>query len=200
MAPPIQICLVSDIFLVIFSFSSLSTGAVPPNTNNPLLMVKIPLLVALSKLVGNFCNYESIGNRTFCLEALSTPKVVVAKDSTQPGILIMKLGVANLNIYNEMIKKPSSPQFLKALNYCVKAYKYASLSFEMVSSELVEDPQAANYDVIVIDPEITNCEKELLEVKVQAPRLLAGNRFMHYYITMGCQLTSILQLEKQNVY
>ncbi|MBA0775578.1 hypothetical protein Gotri_010707, partial [Gossypium trilobum] len=92
-------------------------------------MVKISLPVASSKLVGNFCNYESIGTRTFCLEALSTPKVVVAKDSTQPGILIKKLGAENLNIYNVMIKKPSSPQLLKALNCCVEAYKYASLSF-----------------------------------------------------------------------
>ncbi|MBA0727241.1 hypothetical protein Golax_000251, partial [Gossypium laxum] len=35
----------------------------------------------------------------------------------------------------------------------------------MVSSELVEDPQTANYDVTVINPEITNCEKELLNAK-----------------------------------
>ncbi|PPR83102.1 hypothetical protein GOBAR_AA37610 [Gossypium barbadense] len=124
MAPPIQVCLVSDIFLVIFSLSFLSTSAVLPK-------VKIPIPVASSKLVGNFCNYESIGNRRFCLEALSTPEAVVANDSTQLGILIMIFGVGNgkatLNIYNEMIKKPNSPQLLKALNCCVEAYKYASL-------------------------------------------------------------------------
>ncbi|MBA0671055.1 hypothetical protein Goklo_024610 [Gossypium klotzschianum] len=168
----------------------MSTSVVLPNANIPLSKVKIPLPEASSKLVGIFRNYESFGNRSFCLEALSTPEAVVAKDSTQLGILIMKLGVANakatLNIYNEMIRKPSSPQLLKVLNYCEEAYKYASLSFEMVSSELVEDPQAANYDVIVIDPEITNCEKELLDAKLQKPWLLAGNRFMHYYITVGC--------------
>ncbi|KAK5836740.1 hypothetical protein PVK06_012540 [Gossypium arboreum] len=159
MALPNQVCLVSTIFLVIFSISSLSTSAVFPNVNVPLPKVKIPIPVASSKLVGNFCNDESVGNPSFCLEALSTPKAVMAKDSTQLGILIMKLGAKNakvmLNIYNEMIKKPSSPQLLKALNCCVEAYKYASLSFEMVSTELVEDPQTANYDVIVIDPEIT---------------------------------------------
>ncbi|MBA0730257.1 hypothetical protein Golax_004628, partial [Gossypium laxum] len=81
----------------------------------------------------------------------------------------MKLGAliakATLTIYNEIIKKTSSPQLLKALNYCVEAYKYASLSFEMVFSKLVEDPQTANYDVTVMDPEITNCEKELLDAK-----------------------------------
>ncbi|MBA0775573.1 hypothetical protein Gotri_010706 [Gossypium trilobum] len=53
----------------------------------------------------------------------------------------MKLGAANakatLNVYNEIIKKPGSPQALKALNCCVEAYRYAVLSFEMVSSELV---------------------------------------------------------------
>ncbi|MBA0845445.1 hypothetical protein Goarm_023039, partial [Gossypium armourianum] len=150
------------------------------------------------------CNYESIRNCSFCLEALSTTEAVVAKDSTQLGILIMKLGEANakatLNIYNEMIKKPSSPQLLKALNCCVEAYKYASLSFEMVSSELVDDLQTANYDVTVIDLEITNCEKELLDARVQAPRLLAGNQFMHYYIAMGCQIRPILQREKPNEY
>ncbi|MBA0880368.1 hypothetical protein Goshw_027189 [Gossypium schwendimanii] len=170
----------------------MSTSVVLPNTNIPLLKVKIPFPIA------------SFGNCTFCLEALSTPKAVVANDSTQLGILIMKLGVANakatLNIYNEMIKKPSSPQLLKVLNYCVEAYKYASLSFEMVSSELVEGPQAANYDVTVIDLKITNYEKELLDAKLQEPWLLTGNRFMHYYIAVGCQITSILQLEKPNEY
>ncbi|MBA0730255.1 hypothetical protein Golax_004628 [Gossypium laxum] len=74
----------------------------------------------------------------------------------------MKLGAliakATLTIYNEIIKK----------------------------TKLVEDPQTANYDVTVMDPEITNCEKELLDAKVQAPRLLTGNRFMHYYFVMGC--------------
>ncbi|TYH77531.1 hypothetical protein ES332_D04G160900v1 [Gossypium tomentosum] len=190
MAPPIQVCLVSDIFLVIFSLSFLSTSAVLPKANIPLPKVKIPIPVASSKLVGNICNYESIGNRRFCLEALSTPEAVVANDSTQLGILIMIFGVGNgkatLNIYNEMIKKPNSPQLLKALN----------CSF----SEFVENPQTTNYDVTVIDPEITNCEKELLDANTQAPRLLVGNRFMHYYIAMGCQITSILQLEKPNEY
>ncbi|MBA0881563.1 hypothetical protein Goshw_011029, partial [Gossypium schwendimanii] len=81
-APPNQLCLVSAIFLVIFSLSSLSTSAVLPNAKIPLPKVKIPLLVASSKLVGNFCNYESIGNSSFCLEALSTPEAVVANDST----------------------------------------------------------------------------------------------------------------------
>ncbi|MBA0880365.1 hypothetical protein Goshw_027189 [Gossypium schwendimanii] len=66
--------------------------------------------------------------------------------------------------------------------------------------KLVDDLQTANYDVTVIDLEITYCEKELLDAKVQAPRLLAGNRFMHYYIAVGCQITSILQLEKPNEY
>ncbi|KAB2035385.1 hypothetical protein ES319_D04G149200v1 [Gossypium barbadense] len=168
----------------------MSTSVVLPNANIPLLKVKIPLPVASSKLVGNFCNYDSIGNRSFCIEALSTPEAVVAKDLTQLGILIMKLGVSNakatLNIYNEMIRKPSSPQLLKVLNYCVEAYKYASLSFGMVSLELVEDPQAANYDVTVIDLEITNCEMELLDAKLQEPWFLAGIRFMHYYIAVGC--------------
>ncbi|KAK8355089.1 hypothetical protein V6Z11_A05G262600 [Gossypium hirsutum] len=117
---------------------------------------------------------------------------------------IMKLGAANaketLNVYNEIIKKPGSPQDLKALNCCVEAYKYAILSFEMVSSELVEDPQAANYDVAVIGPEIPNCEKELINAKVQAPRLLAGNRFMKYYVSMGYEITSTLELENPNEY
>ncbi|MBA0878825.1 hypothetical protein Goshw_009544 [Gossypium schwendimanii] len=70
----------------------------------------------------------------------------------------------------------------------------------MVSYELVEDLETANYDVTVIDPKITNCKKELLHANVQAPLLLAGNRFMHYYIAMGCQITSILHLEKPNEY
>ncbi|MBA0775575.1 hypothetical protein Gotri_010706, partial [Gossypium trilobum] len=93
-----------------------------------------------------FVNFpeEMLDEFRFCLKALSTPEVIAAIDTTQLGTLIMKLGVANakatLNLYNEIIKKPGSPQALKALNMCVEAYKYAILSFEMVSSELVEDP------------------------------------------------------------
>ncbi|MFQ6639891.1 hypothetical protein Gotur_016678 [Gossypium turneri] len=54
----------------------------------------------------------------------------------------------------------------------------------MVSLELIEDHQTANYDVTVIGLEITNCEKELVDAKVQAPQLLIENRFRQYYITM----------------
>ncbi|MBA0866028.1 hypothetical protein Goshw_017349 [Gossypium schwendimanii] len=142
-----------------------------------------------SQLVENLCNGKAIKNRRFCQKALSTPKVIAAMDTTQLGTLIMKLGVANakamLNVYNEIIKKLGSPQALKALNCCVEAYKYAIFSFEMVSSELVEDSQTANYDVAVIGPRIANCKKELINAKVQAPRLLAGNQFINYHVLMG---------------
>ncbi|MFQ6639899.1 hypothetical protein Gotur_017015, partial [Gossypium turneri] len=87
-------------------------------------------------------------------------------DTTQLGTLIMKLEAANAK---------ATLNALKALNCYVEAYKYAILSFEMVSSELVEDPQTKNYDVAVIGPEIANCETELINTKVQAPRLLTGN-------------------------
>ncbi|MFQ6639894.1 hypothetical protein Gotur_017014, partial [Gossypium turneri] len=80
-------------------------------------------------------------------------------DTTQLGTLIMKLGATNAK---------AMLNALKALNYCVEAYKYAILTFEMVSSELVEDPQIANLGVAVIGPEIGNCEKELINAKVQA--------------------------------
>ncbi|KAG4147817.1 hypothetical protein ERO13_D05G246701v2 [Gossypium hirsutum] len=175
MAPPNQLCLVLVIFLSIFSLSSLPTSAIIPKAN-----VSLPL--PSSQLVENLCNGKAVENRT----------------------LIMKLGAANskatLNVYNEIIKKAGSPQALKALNFCVEAYKYAILSFEMVSSELVEDPQTANYDVAVIGPEIANCEKELINAKVQAPRLLAGNRFMKYYVSMGYEITPTLELENPNEY
>ncbi|MBA0808482.1 hypothetical protein Gohar_024219 [Gossypium harknessii] len=68
----------------------------------------------------------------------------------------------------------------------------------MVSLELIEDHQTANYDVTVIGLEITNCEKELVDAKVQAPQLLIENRFRQYYITMGGEITSSLELENQN--
>ncbi|MBA0692012.1 hypothetical protein Goari_009603 [Gossypium aridum] len=70
----------------------------------------------------------------------------------------------------------------------------------MVSLELIEDPQTANYDVTVIGLEITNCEKELVDAKVQAPQLLTENRLRQYYITMGGEITSSLELENQNEY
>ncbi|MBA0730355.1 hypothetical protein Golax_020600, partial [Gossypium laxum] len=114
----------------------------------------VSLPIHSSQLVENLCNGKAIQHHKFCLKALSTPEVITALDTTQLGTLIMKLGAANakakLNVYNEIIKKPGSPQALKSLNCCVEAYKYAILSFEMVSSELVEDPQTANYDVAVI--------------------------------------------------
>ncbi|TYG69930.1 hypothetical protein ES288_D05G271000v1 [Gossypium darwinii] len=167
MAPPNQLCLVLVIFLSIFSLSSLPTSAIIPKPN-----VSLPL--PSSQFVENLCNGKAVENRRLCLKALSSPKIIAAMDTTQLGTLIMKLGAANakatLNVYNEIIKKAGSPQALKALNCCVEAYKYAILSFEMVSSELVEDPQTVNYDVAVIGPEIANCEKELINAKVQAPR------------------------------
>ncbi|TYJ02679.1 hypothetical protein E1A91_A13G246200v1 [Gossypium mustelinum] len=184
-------------FLSIFSLSSLPTSAIIPKAN-------VSLPIPSSQLVENLCNGKAIQNHRFCLKALSTPEVIAAMDTTQLGTLIMKVGAANakatLNVYNEIIKKPGSPQALKALNCCVEAYKYAILSFEMVSSELVEDPQTANYDVAVIGPEIANCEKELINAKVQAPRLLAGNRFIKYYVSMGYEITSTLELENPNEY
>ncbi|KAB2030783.1 hypothetical protein ES319_D05G256900v1 [Gossypium barbadense] len=138
MAPPNQICLVVVIFLSIFSLSSLPTSAIIPKAN-------VSLPIPSSQLVENLCNGKAIQNRRFCLKALSTHKVIAAMDTTQLGTIIMKLGAANakatLNVYNEIIKKPGSPQALKALNCCVEAYKYAILSFEMVSSGLVEVPK-----------------------------------------------------------
>ncbi|PPD86443.1 hypothetical protein GOBAR_DD16628 [Gossypium barbadense] len=169
MAPPNQICLVVVIFLSIFSLSSLPTSAI-------ILKANVSLPIPSSQLVENLCNGKAIQNRRFCLKALSTHKVIAAMDTTQLGTIIMKLGAANakatLNVYNEIIKKPGSPQALKALNCCVEAYKYAILSFEM----------------------------ELINAKVQAPRLLAGNRFMKYYVSMGYEITSTLELENPNEY
>ncbi|KAB2030780.1 hypothetical protein ES319_D05G256600v1 [Gossypium barbadense] len=186
MAPLNQLCLVSVIFLSIFSLSSLPTSAIIPKAN-------VSLSVPSSQLVENLCNGKAVENRRFCLKALSTPKIIAVVDTTQLGTLIMKLGAANakatLNVYNEIIKKPGSPQALKALNCCVEAYKYAILSFEMVSLELVEDPQTANYEVAVIGPEIANL-----------PRLLTGNRFRKYYVSMGYEITSTLELENPNEY
>ncbi|TYJ36690.1 hypothetical protein E1A91_A05G324800v1 [Gossypium mustelinum] len=184
MAPQNQLCLVLVIFLSVFSLSSLSTSAIIPKAN-------VSLSIPSSQLVENLCNGKAIQNRRFCLKALSTPEVIAAMDTTQLGTFIMKLGAANAK---------ETLTALKALNCCVEAYKYAILSFEMVSSELVEDPQAANYDVAVIGPEIANCEKELINAKVQAPRLLAGNRFMKYYVSMGYEITSTLELENPNEY
>ncbi|KAG8493802.1 hypothetical protein CXB51_011097 [Gossypium anomalum] len=197
MAPPNQLCLLLVIFLSIFSLSFLSTSAIIPKAN-------VSLPIHSSQLVKNLCNGKAIQNRRFCLEVLFTPQVIMEIDTTQLGTLIMKLGVENakatLNVYNEIIKKPGSPQALKALNCYVEAYKYAVLSFEMVSSELVEDPQTANYDVAVIGPEIANCEKELMNAKVQAPRLITGNQFMKYYVSIGYEITSTLELENPNEY
>ncbi|TYJ36686.1 hypothetical protein E1A91_A05G324400v1 [Gossypium mustelinum] len=202
MPPPNQLCLDLVIFLLVFSLSSLSTSAIIPKAN-------VSLSIPSSQLVENLCNDKAIHGEEawlcmFFLKALSTPEVIAAMDTTQLGTLIMKLGAANakatLNVYNEIIKKLGFPQALKALNCCVEAYKIAILSFEMVSSKLVEDPQTSNYDVAVIGPKISNCEKELINAKVQAPRLLAGNRFMKYYVSMGYEITSTLELENPNEY
>nr|KJB59255.1 hypothetical protein B456_009G256300 [Gossypium raimondii] len=195
MAPPNQFCFVSVMFLSILSVSSLPTSALTPKAN-------VSFFVPSSQLLENLCNGKAVQNRRFCLKEPSTPEVITVMDTTQLGTLIMKLGAVNakatLNVYNEIIKKPGSPQALKVLNCCDESYKYAILSFEMVSSELVEDPQIANYDVAVIGPEIGNCEKELINAKVQAPQLLAGNQFMKYYVSMGYEITSTLELENPN--
>ncbi|KAK8355068.1 hypothetical protein V6Z11_A05G260800 [Gossypium hirsutum] len=181
MAPPNQLCLVLVIFLSIFSLSFLPTSAIIPKAN-------VSLPIPSSQLVKNLCNGKAIQNHRFCLKALSTPKVFAVMDTTQLGTLIMKLGAANakatLNVYNEIIKKPGSPQALKSLNCC----------------NWLKIPKPQNYDVAVIGPEIANCEKELINAKVQAPRLLVGNRFMKYYVSMGYEITSTLELENPNEY
>nr|KJB59357.1 hypothetical protein B456_009G255900 [Gossypium raimondii] len=184
MAYPNQLCLVLVIFLSIISLSSLPTSAIISKAN-------VSLPIHLSQLVENLCNGKAIQHRRFCLKAVSTPEVITALDTTQLGTLIIKLGAANAK---------ATLNALKALNCCVEAYRYAILSFEMVSSEFVENPQTANYDVAVIGPKIANCEKELINVKVQAPRILAGNRFMKYYVSMGYEITSTLELENPNEY
>lgn len=204
MAPTNHFCLFSPIFLFLFLLSFPSTSAILPQVNINLPNAKNPLPVSPSKLVERVCKGDSI-DRNFCLRALTTPEAVDATDSTKLGTLIMKLGAANgkatLDVYNEMIKKPSSPQALKALKSCVEAYKYAIQSFKMVSTELVDDPMTANYDVSVIAPEITNCEKALTDAKVQAPRLYDGNRFIKNYVAMGSRVTSILDKQsKQDNY
>ncbi|KAB2083274.1 hypothetical protein ES319_A05G254700v1 [Gossypium barbadense] len=175
MASTNQLCLVLVIFLSVFSLSSLSKSAI-------ILKANVSLTIPSSQLVENLCNGKAIQDRRFCLKALSTPEVIAAMDTTQLGTLIMKLGAANakatLNVYNEIIKKPGSPQALEALNYL----------------------QTTNYDVAIIGPEIANCEKELINAKVQAPRLLAGNRFMKYYVSIGYEITSSLELGNPNEY
>ncbi|PPD86431.1 hypothetical protein GOBAR_DD16616 [Gossypium barbadense] len=159
--------------LVIF-LSIFSLSSLPTNAIIPKANVSLP--VPSSQLVENLCNCKAVENRRFCLKALSTPKIIAVVDTTQLGTLIMKLEAASakatLNVYNEIIKKP----------------------------ELVEDPQTANYDVAVIGPEIANCEKELINAKLPAPRLFAGNRFMKYYVSMGYGITSTLELENPNEY
>ncbi|TYH72648.1 hypothetical protein ES332_D05G269100v1 [Gossypium tomentosum] len=176
MDPPNQLFLVLAIFLLIFSLSYMTTSAIIPKVNVSPQMPSV-------QLVENLCNGKAIKNRRFCQKALPTPKQM-----------------PTLNVYNEIIKKLGSPQALKALNCCVEAYKYAILSFEMVSSELVEDSQTENYDVVVIGPKIANCKKELINAKVQAPRLLVGNRFIKYHVSMGYEITSTLELENRNEY
>ncbi|KAG4147804.1 hypothetical protein ERO13_D05G245666v2 [Gossypium hirsutum] len=185
MDPPNQLFLVLAIFLSIFSLSYMTTSEIIPKVNVSPQMPSV-------QLVENLCNGKVIKNRRFCQKALPTPKVIAAMDTTQLGTLIMKLGAANA--------KATLNVALKALNCCVEAYKYAILSFEMVSSELVEDSQTASYDVVVIGPKIANCKKELINAKVQAPRLLVGNRFIKYHVSMGYEITSTLELENPNEY
>ncbi|MBA0746130.1 hypothetical protein Gogos_008672, partial [Gossypium gossypioides] len=174
-----------------FLLSLSPTSAILPKLNVGLPNAKNPLPVTPSKLVKRVCKGDTI-DRNFCLQVLTTPEAVAVKDPTKLGTLLMQLGAANgkatLDAYNEMIKKPGSPQTLKALNSCVEAYKYAIQSFK-----IVDDPMTANYDVSILAPEITNCEKALTDAKVEAPRLYDGNRFIKSYIAMGSRITSILE-------
>ncbi|TYG69933.1 hypothetical protein ES288_D05G271300v1 [Gossypium darwinii] len=88
MAPPNQLCLVLVISLSILSLFSLPTSAIIPK---PSVSLPIPS----SQLVEKKSNGKAVQNCRFCLKALSTPKVIVAMDTTQLGTLIMKLGAAN---------------------------------------------------------------------------------------------------------
>ncbi|MBA0659541.1 hypothetical protein Goklo_011667 [Gossypium klotzschianum] len=165
----------NQLCLVLAIFLSIfSLSSMPKSAIIP--KVNVSPQMPSSQLVENLCNGKAIKNRRFCQKALSTPEVIAAMDTTQLGTLIMKLKAANakatLNVYNEIIKK----------------------------LELIEDSQTANYDVAVIGPRIANCKKELINAKVQAPRLLAGNRFIKYHVSMGYEITSTLELENPNDY
>ncbi|XWS24935.1 hypothetical protein CRYUN_Cryun27aG0027400 [Craigia yunnanensis] len=196
MAPLNNLCLVLTIFLSVVALSPSPTIAVIPRVPKP--KVKVPLPAASSKLVAQLCNGKSILNQRFCLKALSNPQAVAAKDLNQLTNVVMKLAARNaqatLNVINGMIKKPSSPQSLKALQTCLDVYKYAIQSFGMIFNELREDPMTANYDATVIGPEADNCERALATAKIQARRISAGNRFLHYYSSMGGEVTASVEM------
>ena len=195
MAPLNRLCLVYTIFLSVFALSPSPTIAVIPRV--PIPKVKTPFPAASSKLVAQLCSGESILNRRFCLKALSNPQAAAAKDLNQLANVVFKLAASNsqvtLNIINEMVKKAGSPSSLKALKSCQDVYKYAVQSFGMVFNELGEDPMTANYDATVIGPEADNCERALATANIQAPRISAGNRFLHYYSSMGGEITASVE-------
>ncbi|XVE55124.1 hypothetical protein DITRI_Ditri03aG0135500 [Diplodiscus trichospermus] len=184
-----HLCLVFTIFLSVFALSPSPTIAV---------ISRAPFPAASSKLVAQLCNGESILNRRFCLKALSNPQAAAAKDANQLTKVVMKLAVSNaqatLDVINEMVKKPGSTQSLKALQTCLDVYKYAIQSFGMIFNELSEDPMTANYDVTVVGPEADNCERALTTARIHAPRISAGNRFLHYYSSMGGEITASVEM------
>ncbi|KAK6246440.1 hypothetical protein QUC31_001206 [Theobroma cacao] len=194
MAPRNHLCLVLTIFLSVFALSPMPTIAVISRSSQ----VKVPLPAPSSKLVAQLCNGKSILNRRFCLKALSNPEAAAAKDLNQLANVLMKLAASNaqatLNVINYMVKQPGSPQSLKALQTCVDVYKYAIQSFGMIFAEFSEDPMTANYDVSVVGPEADNCENAMAAAKIRAPRISAGNRFLHYYSSMGSEITASVEV------
>ncbi|XP_022751511.1 uncharacterized protein LOC111300131 [Durio zibethinus] len=197
MAPLNHLCLVITIFLSVSALSPSPTVAVIPRVPSP--KVKIPSPAASSKLVVQLCSGKSIMNRRFCLKALSNPQAAAARDWNQLTNVVMKLAVSNaeatLNVIKETVKKPGgSSQSLKALQTCLDVYKYAIQSFGMIFTELSEDPMTANYDATVIGPEADNCERALATANIQAPRISSGNRCLHYYSSMGGEITAIVEI------
>ncbi|TYJ36699.1 hypothetical protein E1A91_A05G325700v1 [Gossypium mustelinum] len=140
---------------------------------------------------------------------------VFSLSSLSTSAIIPKANVSLLIPSSQLVENLCNGKAIQNRRFCLKALSTPEVITVMDTTQLgtlIMKLGAANskatlnvYNEIikkpaVIGPEISNCEKELINAKVQALRLLAGNRFMKYYVSMGYEITSTLELENPNEY
>ncbi|OMP08035.1 Pectinesterase inhibitor [Corchorus olitorius] len=128
------------------------------------------------------------------MKTLSSPAALSAKDLTQLTSAVMKTAQSNaqatLNLISDLAKKPCPPANLKALQECEKVFRMAVNSFDIVSREVSEDAQTANYDVHLLAPAANDCINAMKAANLQAPQIETANLDLQLFSNMGFEMTS----------
>ncbi|XP_010485005.1 PREDICTED: uncharacterized protein LOC104763316 [Camelina sativa] len=147
--------------------------------------VSVALLLQLvlgSALASNSTKYiddicEHVSNKTFCVETLKAyPPAVSATGKFELAKAVLRLGTSYALKSASFIENAAkyNPNLKKQFKACQDAYLSVVNSLKIVSSELKESPETANYDVMVCT-DSTSMVKDLVgnNTHVAAKKVMA---------------------------